>query len=637
MRHQQRLKEIAEGKRDRPKGRQLYNGMNTTQTIDNSTPRTYILAKQLESKGDKRRSQWQQQLQDHRSNLTKSQERMATYPTPTERRANRFDPVAHPVQFKRSHAAAAGGGASVAAVVGAGGGGGVKGRVERDIMYSTGATRSQRYYYAHPLSGALLPRQEYDSAMLITQQMDGQGRRRRSRQEAEVTSVKQQPKQQQRPRTAGQVGRGGEKVTPREWEEKQAVDFSRSRGNSSVTSRLSRPHTAQPRSSSNIVLASPASRTASPATSPSHGYVIPTSPSPPPPSYDALDTADYDSDDSTPSLNNPPNPYDQLYSNLVSLLLAHRIVSADGIEQLLQRAAQVNGHLDRKKVEWVCEAVRQEMRLRGESEEREKRVEQRMQAWQNGEEEIEDDESRAESEGENEEEEKVQEAEADEEAYEEEPPVTESEWQALAAQPFYQRPPPFDDEADRQRLQQQQSQQQADEKQQLKKEHTPPAKQRQFDEDDRPQQQLDSEGEFAQSKQKERANKTEAAENASKQAVASPADDEWYEDDIEPTDAEEAEEQLPQPPQKPENNSAQYEKELLRTESGTHTIEEGDEEDEEADAEYEQTYEVEAYQADTQEAEAEQTEAKQVEAAEEDEYGDEKYEDDENFEEEEEF
>lgn len=32
MRHQQRLKEIAEGKRDRPKGRQLYNGMNTSQS-----------------------------------------------------------------------------------------------------------------------------------------------------------------------------------------------------------------------------------------------------------------------------------------------------------------------------------------------------------------------------------------------------------------------------------------------------------------------------------------------------------------------------------------------------------------------------------------------------------------------------
>ena len=31
LRHQQRLKDIAEGKREQPKGRQLYNGMNTSQ------------------------------------------------------------------------------------------------------------------------------------------------------------------------------------------------------------------------------------------------------------------------------------------------------------------------------------------------------------------------------------------------------------------------------------------------------------------------------------------------------------------------------------------------------------------------------------------------------------------------------
>ena len=42
MRHQQRLKDIADGKREVPKGRQLYNGMNTSQHTTHPTQHTCV-------------------------------------------------------------------------------------------------------------------------------------------------------------------------------------------------------------------------------------------------------------------------------------------------------------------------------------------------------------------------------------------------------------------------------------------------------------------------------------------------------------------------------------------------------------------------------------------------------------------
>ena len=583
----------------------MLSSQPTAQTIDNTTPRTYILAKQLESKGDKRRSQWRQQLTHHQTQLDKSHQRMQTYPTPTERRANRFDPVAHPVQFKRSLTSAAAPSVAVS----------VKGRVERDIMYSTGATRSQRYYYAHPLSGALLPRQEYDSAMLITQQMEGQGRRRRSRREVEAAGGRRDVAQ--RPRTAGtvgQVGGRGVKQTARMYEEKEAVEYSRSRG-SSMNNRITRPHTAQPSSS-------PASHTAS-RTSFSTTTVTPPAHSPLPASFDTFDNLDYDSDDSTtnPSTN-PTNPYDQLYRTLLSLLLAHRIVSPDGIERLLQRAADVNGHLDRAKVEWVCDAVREEMRVQGERGERERREEERRSAWQE-----EEEESRVESE-----EEEEETAEADEEAKEEDVPVTESEWQALAAEPFYKRPPLSDGDDDSGRSLPRPTEQRTDGEQFVKARDV---QQKQQVEDERSRDQSESEDESQQEEQAEPVHATAAAEEEQNAAaeVASPADDEWYEDDHESADEQ------TQPAESAENDSDRYEKEVVRTASGTHTIEEGDEEEEEEDDKYEQEYEEEDKRLSAQEEDENRPtgrpeEKKTMEAADDDEYGDEKYEEDEQYEEE---
>ena len=538
---------------------------------------------------------------------------MATYPTPTERRANRYDPVAHPVQFKRSHSTAAPSAASMAAT-------GVRGRVERDIMYSTGATRSQRYYYAHPLTGRLLPRQEYDSAMLITQQMEGRGGRRSSRREAAGGRD-----EKVRPQTAGEMGRGNDRRRIGVYEEKEEMEPSRTRGNSAIN-RVTRPQTAQPSSSSSTFFtSSPSSLSYTTTRSSLH--------SPTSRSHNTLEAVDYDSDDSTTNSSTATpttNPYDQLYSTLVSLLLAHRIVSTDGIERLLERAAEANGHLDRKKVEWVCDAVREEMRLKDETADRQRRDEDRRRAWQEDEEE---DESRLESEDEEEkQQEKGEKDAALTEGEEEDMAATESQLQALASQPFYQRPPHSDgeDESVADRLQTVEQKITAGEK---INEQADGARNQANNEKDypRPHRQPTSEDE-AQTSAEEHEQATtpstanESNEQPTKDEAAAVTDDEWYEDDNESVD----ETQQPTP--------AVFEREIVRAESGTHTIEEGEEEeeDEEEEETYEKTSEEDEKES-TEPAETEQEAAGKnretaVEATSEDEYGDEAYEEEEQYE-----
>ena len=550
------------------------------QTIDNNTPRSFVLAKQLESKGDSRRSLWRQNLLYHQQQLDKSKVRMATYPTPTERRANRQDPVAHPVQFKRSHTA------SPAAALAAVGG---RGRVERDIMYSTGATRSQRYYYAHPLTGRLLPRQEYDSAKLITQQMDEQGRRRKSRL-GSGQSVRE------RPQTAGESGRATDRNIMRVYEEKEEVEHSRSRAGSS-NGRSARPQTAQPHSS-----ASASSNSATqPASRPQQ-----------PESHESLDPSDYDSDEPENSASTN-NPYDQLYRTLVSLLLAHRILSEDGIERLLARAAEVNGHLNRKKVEWVCDAVREEMRVRGETEDRERRDDDRRQAWQ--EEDEAEDESRLESEDDGD----VQEGGRDEEAKEEYISMTESEWQVMAAQPFYQRPK-SDNEDDIHKPQQDTPAQPVTVAEPLKAEAAKQQKESMSDQRTQQHQQDKREGQAEAS-----VAKVVADEQQMKEGSETPADDEWYEDDNEP-----AEESQQQTTLVNDTSTTQYDKEIIRAESGTHTIEEGEEEDDDG-SDYQPTHEDEEKEPSDTAPKEEQANSNAIqpstgETASEDEYGNEQYE-----------
>lgn len=415
-------------------------------------------------------------------------------------------------------------------------------------MYSTGATRSQRYYYAHPLNGRLLPRQAYDSAMLITQQMDGQGRQRRPTREADNGR-----EERVRPRTAGEMGRRSDNTSVSVFEEKEEAMYRTSR-HSGANNHSARPHTAQPSFSAASFTASPSlsSRTTAPSSTRS----------PLPASYDTTTTSDYDSDDSITTATTTTNPYDQLYSTLVSLLLAHRIVSEDGIERLLVRAAEVNGHLNRKKVEWVCDAVRQEMRLKVETEDRQRRDEDSRQAWQ--EDENGEDDSRLESE------EEEAEDEQQEEEKEDDQPVTEAEWEAMAAEPFYQRPTHSDDEDDNLKPQLPATPQRMEAKDKMEE-----VKQQEEEEQvERPFQQSDSEDESQQGESAESEAESEADEQPAKEEVLPPTDDEWYEDD-------ETSDDQPQPSPVVDNNSAGFDKEIIRAESGTHTIEEGEEEEEE--------------------------------------------------------
>ena len=279
---------------------------------------------------------WDAALLQHRAMLAKLMQRIDAYPTPTERRANRFDPVAHPVQFKRTEAGGAGrredksrGGrkgrvGSAAAL--SGGEGGVGGsaaaaaelsmRVERDILYSTGATRSQRYFYADPFSTRLKPRQDYDSALLITQQMHP-GHRRGSR---PPTHTSAHTAQQRRPSTASD----------------RAAKHSLSR-----TTALHR-----------------GDRRGEEEKGGPRGAAADTSAT--------RSTSSTSSTDSSSSSSSSTSPYSRLHSVLLQLLVAHRLYRAESVEELLQRAVEVNDHLDRAKVGRVCDAVRAEMDMKRE-------------------------------------------------------------------------------------------------------------------------------------------------------------------------------------------------------------------------------------------------------------------------------
>ena len=460
-------------------------------------------------------------------------------------------------------------------------------------MYSTGATRSQRYYYAHPITGRLLPRQEYDSAQLITQQMDANGRQRKS---AQHTGSHREASA--RPATAGELGRRNAAQSLSVYEQKEEMQPSRSRAGSRHADRFSaRPHTAQPSASATsfshrLAATAYASNAAHRSTAPFTTGV------------------DYDSDDSDASTvtacSASASPYDQLYSTLMSLLLAHRIVSADGIEKLLARAAAVNEHLDRLKVEWVCEAVREEMKVEG-------RTGDRRRAWQD-----EEEEERQDS---DDEEVKPQEERAEEEAEDDDVAATESELQSLGARPFYERPPRMaeaipprptvvDQSAKAEKKKEPALQTQA-----LRADVQQHQRRNNFPQPDTTQQQSEPSQASATT---EKAGTEQATEE-----IAPPSADEWYEDDSEAAD---------QPAEQPAPaEDAPYEKEMVRAASGTHTIEEG-EEDEEAE-EYEREYEEEEKEAvtETQTGKATGDTEQAVEAASEDEYGDESYEADEQY------
>ena len=230
--------------------------------------------------------------------------------------------MAHPVQFKRteyssgdvlrtSHRPRS-----------------TKEQVERDVMYSTGARRTQRYYYADPFSNLLKPRQDYDSAMLITQQMP----RRRS---PHPTSSHRSPSPT-RPSTAG--GR------PRTARVKPRTDRPQP-----LPGAAERPQTAQPMSRTQ-----------------------------PLPSADGLSEDGGSDEDEEGGVR---GPYERLYATVLGLLLSHRIFRTEHVEAMLERAMEVNDHLDRDRMEAVCEAVREEMRLKEPAFDEAEREERRRTAW----------------------------------------------------------------------------------------------------------------------------------------------------------------------------------------------------------------------------------------------------------------
>ena len=263
--------------------------------------------------------------------------RIAAYPTPTERRANRFDPVAHPVQFKRTQEAGQRRRQDAEGAAAAGGRGGLpaagrrrasQSAVERDILYSTGATRSQRYYYADPFSSRLKPRQDYDSALLITQQMTDS---RRPQPRPDTASSSCSSSGSRRPRTAPPAPSSSRKQDSRKRAAVPAEEEKRRE-----------PETAEPLQG--------------------------------------------DSEEDGPGAGGEEgDAYSRLYCTLLNVLLLHRISRQSAVDALLARAVAVNDHLDPVKLRSVCEAVRQNLSRRADDEETEAGAEQRLSGgWQRG-------------------------------------------------------------------------------------------------------------------------------------------------------------------------------------------------------------------------------------------------------------